>query len=129
MKLSTYIFSITLTILLLFSSLRVSLTYAYYNIDRIGFIEILCENKDKLELQCQGKCHLIKVSKSQSKEQKIPESIVNFEELVLYPNSELDYTLIQENSIKEQNPIAYQNLYFYNSIIDCFHPPRVSFSS
>ena len=63
MKTSVILFSYLLSTLILYNSLRVTFTYAYYELDPVGFIEKLCENKDKPELQCNGKCHLKKVSK------------------------------------------------------------------
>ena len=47
-----------------------TLTYAYYNLDTVGFIEKLCENKDKPELQCNGKCHLKKVVENNTNNDK-----------------------------------------------------------
>ena len=101
MKISTYIFAFTLTALLLFNSTRVTLTYAYYKLDPIGFIEILCVNKDKPELECNGKCHLKKVAQSQDKEQKTPESIIDFKELLLFSNIS-ETTTFQQKKIHEK---------------------------
>ncbi len=125
MKISSIILSIILATLILFNSLRVALTYTYYELDPIGFIENLCENKDQPELQCNGKCHLKKVSKSQNKEQKTPESIIDFKEIILYPNPVVDVILSDKDYTKKQGSIAYQNLYSFNTSNDCFHPPRV----
>jgi hypothetical protein len=125
MKISAQIFSMVLATLLLVNTMRVSFTYAYYEIDPIGFIEALCENKDRPELQCNGKCHLKKVSKSQDNNQKTPESIVDFKELLLYPNPETKFTFIQKSYTSKRFPIAYQNLYSFIETNDCFHPPRV----
>nr|WP_321247896.1 hypothetical protein [uncultured Psychroserpens sp.] len=125
MKISTYIFSIILTTLLLFSSTRVSLTYAYYELDPIGFIEALCVNQDKPELECNGKCHLKKVGQSQNKEQNTPESIIDFKELILFSDTIKSIVFNQDEYIKKQSPTSYQNLYSFNTTDDCFHPPRV----
>ena len=125
MKISTYIFSIVLTTLLLFNSTRVSLTYAYYELDPIGFIEALCVNQDKPELECNGKCHLKKVGQSQDKEQNTPESIIDFKELILFSDTIKSIVFNQDEYIKKQSPTSYQNLYSFNTTDDCFHPPRV----
>ena len=37
-------------IVMLFNSIRISFTYLHYYLDPAGFIEKLCENKDKPEL-------------------------------------------------------------------------------
>ncbi len=110
---------------MLFNSTRVSLNYAYYNLDPVSFIEAFCENQDKPELKCNGKCHLNKVAKSQDKDQKTPESIVDFKELILFTNTFEPFIFQQKKHLKKQNITAYQNLYSYNNINDCFHPPQV----
>ncbi len=125
MKIGTQILFMLLAALLLVNTMRVSITYAYYEIDPIGFIEALCENKDQPELQCNGKCHLKKVSKSQDKEQKTPESIIDFKELLLYPNPLMKFGLVQKTYTNKQPQIVYQNLYSFINTNDCFHPPRV----
>lgn len=125
MKISTYIFSIILTTLLLFNSTRVSLTYAYYNLDPDGFVENLCINKEKPELQCNGKCHLKKVVQSEDKNQNKPVSIIDFKELPLFSNTLKFENFITTTSLKTQINSLYQNLYSFHITKDCFHPPRV----
>ncbi len=125
MKIGNIIISFLLAIILLFNTLHITATYAYYTIDMVGFIENLCENKDKPELQCNGKCHLKKVSQSQNKEQKIPESIIDFKELLLYSNTAIDYSFSQQKTSTKQLEIAYLNLYAFSRIKACFHPPQV----
>ncbi len=125
MKISTYIFSLTLTTLLLFNSTRVTLNYAYYTLDPVGFIEALCVNQDKPELECNGKCHLKKVAKSQDKEQNTPISIIDFKELILYSENPKNVVFNQKTYVKKQQPGAYHNLYSFNNINECFHPPQV----
>lgn len=124
MKNGLFIISLLLSTLILFNSARVSFTYAYYELDPVGFIESLCENKDKPELSCNGQCHLMKVSKSQDKEQKTPESIIDFKELLLYPNpiSEFNIKCIIDNKV--ETLAWYNDLYAYKDFDEFFHPPR-----
>ena len=123
-KISTVIISIVLGSLILFNSLRVTLTYAYYEIDPVGFIEKLCKNKDKPELQCNGKCHLKKVTESSSKESKEPTRLIDFKEILLYSAKPFEYSF---NKIFYQKKISseYVNLYSYIGLKNCFHPPQV----
>jgi hypothetical protein len=125
MKISAYIVLVFLTCLILFNSIKASLTYAYFELDPIGFIENLCENKDKPELQCNGKCHLKKVAESQDKKQTTPERIIDFKELILYPNPIEEFELPIRIYSEKQQYITYQNLYFRYNLNVCFHPPRV----
>jgi len=124
MKIGTYIISILLAALILSNSLRVSITFAYYKLDPVGFIEALCENKDKPELQCNGKCHLKKVAESQDSNKKTPENIVDFKELILVSYPKEDFKLCIISSSKKQLPNHYNNLYSYLNIVDWFHPPK-----
>ncbi|MCB0398354.1 MAG: hypothetical protein KDD26_01805 [Winogradskyella sp.] len=125
MKIGTYFLSILLAALILSNSLRVSITYAYYKLDPVGFIEALCKNKDKPELQCNGKCQLKKVAESQDSNEKTPESIVDFKELILVSYKKEDIKQITEFVPKKQSPNCYNNLYSFLNIVDWFHPPQV----
>lgn len=115
--------------LILVNSFWATLTFSYYELDTIGFIERLCENKDKPELQCNGKCQLKKVAESYDKKQKTPERIIDFRDLVLYQHSP---TTVSGNGIvyntKDQKSVPYQNLYAYHMVIDYFRPPWVEMS-
>lgn len=124
MKIGTYFLSILLAALILSNSLRVSITYAFYKLDPIGFIEVLCENKDKPELQCNGKCHLKKIAESQDSNKKTPESIVDFKNLILVSYPKEDIKLCVASSSKKQLPNSYKNLYSYLNIAEWFHPPK-----
>ena len=125
MKIGTYIITLLLMLLILFNSTRASLTYAYFELDPVGFIENLCENTDKPELQCNGKCQLKKVAKSQNKDQKTPENIIDFKELILYPSPIITFILPRKTQLKKEGFLSYLNLYSFNKTYDCFHPPRV----
>ncbi|MDY2586846.1 hypothetical protein [Winogradskyella aquimaris] len=125
MKIGTYFFSIFLATLILSNSLRVHITYAYYKLDPVGFIEALCENKDKPELQCNGKCHLKKVAESQNSNEKTPENIVDFKELMFVPYSKEEFSLTTKFVTKDQPATTYTNLYSFLKVLDWFHPPQV----
>ena len=47
--------------------------------------KVLCINKDKPELQCNGKCHLAKeLNKTESKDQNSPITVTNKTEILLF---------------------------------------------
>ncbi|WP_298499710.1 hypothetical protein [uncultured Algibacter sp.] len=125
MNKSNYIVALLLLILVVFNSLRVSMTYVYFELDPIGFIENLCENTDKPELECNGKCQLMKVAKSQNKKQDTPDNIIDFKELLLFTNTIEPIVFLKKEYIEKQNPTGYQNLYSFTNSYDCFQPPRV----
>lgn len=101
-----------------------SITFAYYNIDPIGFIEALCENKDKPELECNGKCQLKMVSQSVGDEKK-PTQIVNFDKILLFIPEAYNYNLNTTFFINKNQPVSYLNLYAFSGSSRCFHPPQV----
>ena len=124
MKISSIILSIVLATLILFSSLRVTFTYAYYELDPIGFIENLCENKDKPELQCNGKCHLKKVAESSTENQQTPTKYTSLKEITLFVIEKLDFTFRVINN-KENTNFDYNNLYAFSRIHQIDKPPQV----
>ncbi|MDP3353050.1 MAG: hypothetical protein Q8S44_04845 [Flavobacteriaceae bacterium] len=123
MKQKQVIVSIILTFVILFNSFHLAITYSYYYIDPVGFIEKLCENKDKPTLKCNGKCHLKKVAQDTNNEQK-PISIKIFKEITLYVVKPVEYLFKESfsNRIKLNN---YRNLYAYLSNYNFYHPPKI----
>jgi len=114
-----------MSVMILFNSLIIPMTYTYYKLDPVGFIEKLCQNKDKPELKCNGKCHLKKVSKTPNENQRTSESIIDFKELLLYTNSISDYRFSNQNNFIQKLNIEYQNLYSFSNTCDCFRPPKI----
>ncbi|BCY28349.1 MULTISPECIES: hypothetical protein [Flavobacterium] len=83
----------------------------------------LCENKDKPELNCNGKCHVAK---------KISESTNSDNTNKLKSNSEVEILFFQTDNFdfrkfifhtKSITKFHYENLYFHMSSSDYFHPP------
>ena len=112
-----------LSVLILYNSLRVSITYIYYNVDTIGFIEALCENKDKPELACNGKCHLKKITKSTDDNENTPIQLTEIKDILLYNEKPLTYNFSDKIDFKKKDS-SYLNLYTYSISNNCFHPPK-----
>lgn len=124
MKMTLQIFSIILIGLVLINSTKSSLVYTYYKLDPVGFIENLCENNDKPELQCNGKCQLKKVAESNSKDSEDPISLIDFKEILLYKEKPFEY-FFNEILFKKKTAFKYSNLYTSIKLQNCFHPPQV----
>ncbi|MGB5664731.1 hypothetical protein, partial [Eudoraea sp.] len=88
MKLSSLVISTLFLIIILANSFKIVGTIGYYGLFTQDFIERFCENKDKPELQCDGKCELSKMLLQQTEEDKTP---INLEllknEIVLFFNT------------------------------------------
>ncbi|MGJ8743942.1 hypothetical protein [Polaribacter sp.] len=117
------IFSILFSTLILYNSLRVSLTYIYYNIDTEGFIETFCENKDKPALECNGKCHLKKVTKTTNEEKNQPIQGIDFKDVLVY-NQKISSFHFTKNIFINKPTFQYSNLYNFKLLTNCFHPPN-----
>lgn len=117
-------FSIALSTLVLFNTLRVSFTYAYYNLDPIGFIEALCENKDKPELECNGKCHLKKITNTNNEEKNQQIQLIDFKEILLF-NQINESLRLSKYTFQSSKSFHYSNLYNFKLLKTCFRPPNV----
>ncbi len=108
--------------------MRISITYAYYYVDTAGFIERLCENKDKPEMQCNGKCHLKEVAQNNNTDNdKVPFKEIDFKEVILYIVSQTKFSFIN-TTVKKKDISTYNNLYAYLLIPKLDHPPQFLFS-
>ncbi|MFY7811480.1 MAG: hypothetical protein ACOVQ2_07105 [Flavobacterium sp.] len=120
MKYSLYIFSFFLLLKPVFPVI----TYL------IGFEHIskeLCENIKKPQLNCNGKCYLVKELANASEDEKPISDKKNqkFEiENLLFIEKTTTYSIISL-SIITQNNYGYNNLYQYNNSNQTFHPPSI----
>lgn len=89
--------------------------------------KVLCINKDKPKLQCNGKCHLMKeLAKASAAEKPL-----SSDKKVNYPI--LDVLIFEEIKSFEIGPVCfgtkekinpyYFNLYFHLNSASVFHPP------
>ena len=85
--------------------------------------EFLCINKDKVELECNGKCYLMQRLSEQNKEkgQNLPKIVleeypIGFVTLFYFETS-------IKNSLLTVFPSRYRNHYKYLSDLSSFHPP------
>lgn len=97
---------------------------SYYSLNIEYIIKELCENKDKPELNCKGKCYLKKkMGEADKAEKQSAEIFKQIEFPVFIPHSILslnaEYILI-ENSAPEL-----KNLYSHTPNFKIFHPPLI----
>lgn len=91
--------------------------------------KVLCENKAKPELKCNGKCHLMKELAKASEEEKPISSdkkTSHFEMEILFlqqlPEFEYNYVAL---FLKSHINSSYSDLYSYVNTTAIFHPPTV----
>ena len=89
------------------------------------FVERYCENKERPELNCDGKCALSKMLLQESNDEDPPINIDLLKtETVLFLESgmEMEFTVYCSKTLKN---IDYTNLYSFDLLIKEPQPPRV----
>jgi hypothetical protein len=86
----------------------------------------LCENKNRPEIKCNGKCYLNKKIKSQEKtEQQIPSILKGLDELVIHCSS-FCFGMTPPVSILEVQVVIYYVMKNYPApAFSFFQPPRL----
>lgn len=86
--------------------------------------EFLCINKDKIELQCNGKCYLMQrlSEQNEQKKQNLPKIVleeypIGFVELINYSSE-------KPPQLKSLNDFEYTNSYTFLFFPSSFHPPN-----
>ncbi|WP_420603832.1 hypothetical protein [Flagellimonas sp.] len=123
-KYNSVVFSALFVALVMVSNLRFSSMYLYYSIDREGFIEALCENTDRPELKCEGKCMLSQMLVSQDNEKELPMPLMGWEQVLFFLKEPSSYTVLDV----KQTPKAYfhyTNNYSFNFSCITYKPPTV----
>ncbi len=98
--------------------------YVYYSIDRDGFIERLCENKDKPELNCDGKCMLSKMLSTQNEDNELPMPAIGWEQVLVFFEEPQNYIISSVKEV-ERTYFHYTNNYSYNFTSSSYKPPTV----
>ena len=108
---------------ILMSNLRFSSMYLYYSIDREGFIEQLCENRDRPELNCDGKCMLAQMIQAQADDEQ-PMPIIGWEEVLVFFTHLSSYALPESNEAN-RSTFYYMDFYSYRFNDAPIKPPMV----
>ncbi|MHA7863174.1 hypothetical protein [Flagellimonas marinaquae] len=109
--------------MMMISNLRFSSMYVYYSLDREGFIEQLCENKDKPELNCDGKCMLSQMLNAQSEDDK-PMPTIGWEEVLVFLVDLPNYSMSFDDN-HERHTVQYVDLYTYHYTPRLIKPPMI----
>ena len=105
--------------------------YSYYFINPENFTALFCENVDKPELECNGKCYLKKVTQNQletSRDDSLPAVNIDLKNILLYFYP--DTTVFEVNTGETQDSrtlFYYANLYTFQVDHSIFHPPTDRF--
>lgn len=116
-----FLFAIT------FYSFRLSFAFMHYALFNENFTELYCINKDKPEMECNGRCHLQKKVKENASSNSSNYNYLSEElhQLInLYCESVFDFDCnIVFFSFSQQGNFRYNNLYDPINIEQSFIPP------
>ena len=117
--------AISLVFLYLVAMLRPIQPYLEYILNQDYIAEFLCVNKDKPELQCNGKCHLAKELKKQQEKEPLSTATVFMEN---YPIGFVTIFKIDKPStcaLKVHHTYFYSTLYQFKYCHDKSQPPEL----
>jgi hypothetical protein len=116
--------AILLILTVISSNLTKCIIFASFKINQRYIAKELCENRDKPELNCEGKCYLAKkLKQAEEKEQQ--------------QERQAQKNLLQEAFIGKVEPVKFHtsliavldqapaDIYFFQQSLSVFHPPRV----
>ncbi len=124
MKKYSLVVSILFLVITLTSCLKIAGTIGYYALFTEDFVERFCENKERPELNCDGKCALAKMLLQESKDQELPINIDFLKtETVLFLESgmEIEFAVYINEPLKKSN---YNNHYSFDLLKIELQPPR-----
>ncbi|MBI6121160.1 hypothetical protein [Salegentibacter maritimus] len=111
-------------LLISFNSIKSGIMISFYMVDTKNFVELFCVNKEKPELQCNGKCELSKLAEGDTSKEKPGYLDILQKEIILFYASA--YNTIPKNIV--QNSLvndAYLNNYYFLFVPDFIDPPIV----
>ncbi len=98
--------------------------FVYYQLNKNFISSTFCENKNKPELQCNGKCFMKKQLKASDENQnKTPINIKDFQEIIFFcSHSEIAFP--KHNSLSDLCFARFKNRNYPSSLFGIFHPPE-----
>ena len=111
----------------LFMLLKPAIPFLEYIVNYDYIVKELCENKEKPQLQCNGKCHLKKeLAKSAADEKSPADKKQNSKqeiEVLFYQETPIFFQKMPVVFTDKKVNASYQNFYALTAIQSTFHPP------
>lgn len=112
--------------LYLLAMLRPVQPYVEFVLNQDYIVEFLCINKNKPQLQCNGKCHLVKQLEKQQEQEPLSALSISLEN---YPIGFVNiFKIVRLNVFLFQKKVAhvpYRSLYYFEYNFSDFRPPDV----
>ncbi|MBI4931444.1 MAG: hypothetical protein HY841_11815 [Bacteroidetes bacterium] len=118
------IVSLILVSVFLLQTFSKVIIYTDYYINKDNIAKVLCINKDKPQMHCEGKCHLKKQLEEQDKEEQSPVNPVKEKnEIQLFSQNNSDIHLFSPSVTNEL--ISYYSFPLSDKhLLSVFHPPK-----
>jgi hypothetical protein len=100
-------------------------TIAYYQINKEYITRVLCENRDKPQLHCDGHCFLAKKLKDQEekKDQQTSEQVQNLPSLQLFASPLASFEFLSKSFAKKQQLTFHYHFAAYQALLTIVVPP------
>ncbi|WP_149241935.1 hypothetical protein [Dyadobacter sp. 32] len=102
-------------------------TVAYFHVNRTYIAKVLCENRDRPKLNCNGKCYLAKKLKQQQEKQdkETTERVANAPIVHLFCLTVSHFLFLPNCFIQKVKPVFGYLICIYNSPVSgLLRPPR-----
>ncbi|RRB04546.1 hypothetical protein [Larkinella rosea] len=101
-------------------------TIAYFQLNKEYIARVLCENRNRPELHCNGQCYLAKRLKAQQEkqDQQTTERVQNTPVFQLYTEPLLRFTFLPKAPVlRTKTSFIYQLFSYSAPLADVLHPP------
>lgn len=103
-------------------------TIAYFHLNRDYIAKVLCENRQRPELKCNGKCYLARKLKEQedNKDKETTSQIQNLPVLQLFAQPVTAFKFSSDLfHLKEKSEFFYQLTVYLSPVSRLLRPPRI----
>ncbi|UBZ05669.1 hypothetical protein LDL76_09835 [Salegentibacter mishustinae] len=111
-------------LLISFNSIKSGIMISFYMVDTKNFVELFCVNKEKPELECNGKCELSKLAESDTSKENPSYLDILQKEIVLFYSASYSPQpkILAQNSLVDNE---YLNNYRFLFTSEFILPPIV----
>ena len=126
MKVSRNISAWALVAILFTHALGVNIISSLYDIDKLVFVDLFCENKDKPELNCKGSCMLEKLEKQKRQDSEKPTFTTHIQSDILFYVQNFGYEINNIILLSEvEHHFYFQDFYGSIHLKEVFRPPSL----
>lgn len=112
--------------IMLFSILKNPVLFSIYEYDKDLFISVFCENKNRPQLNCDGKCYLAKIQQEQ-KEEEAANRLKQLQTEITYNTPEKTLMITDDLVIYTEGLTQsdyYNKFYTFDFTLDMVKPPE-----